>query len=37
MMYFDMLTLFGLISVVAVAAFLVHTCVTQGCSRCGCE
>jgi hypothetical protein len=37
MIYFDMLTFGGLLSVVAVAIFLVHTCLTQGCSRCHCK
>ena len=33
----DALTLAGLLAIIAVAAFLVHTCVTQGCSRCNCK
>lgn len=37
MFYFDLLTIGGLLSVAAVGVFLVHTCLTQGCSRCGCE
>ena len=37
MVYFDVLTISGLVSVAAVGAFLVRTCLTQGCSRCNCE
>ena len=34
MIYFDMLTISGLMSVAAVGLFLVRTCIAQGCSRC---
>lgn len=37
MFYFDMLTISGLLTVAAVGIFLIRTCLTQGCSRCGCE
>ena len=36
MFHFDALTITGIIAAVAVAAFLIHTCLTQGCSRCDC-
>jgi len=34
MFYFDALTLAGLIAAFSVAAFLAHTCLTTGSSRC---
>ncbi len=37
MIYFDALTIGGLIAVAAVGLFLVRTCMIQGCSRCSCE
>jgi hypothetical protein len=37
MIYFDMLTISGLLSVAAVGIFLIHTCLRQRCSRCGRE
>jgi hypothetical protein len=36
MLHFDALTITGLIAAISVAVFLVHTCMTQGCSRCDC-
>ena len=37
MFYFDALTMGGLLMVAATAIFLVHNCMTQGCSRCSGE
>ena len=37
MLYFDALTIGGLVMVAATALFLVRTCMTQGCSRCNCD
>jgi len=37
MFHFDALTIVGIIAIIGVAAFLVHTCLTQGCSRCDCK
>jgi len=37
MFYFDTLTIAGIIAAIGVAVFLVHTCLTQGCSRCDCK
>lgn len=34
MIYFDALTIGGLIAVAATGIFLIRTCITQGCSRC---
>lgn len=34
MLYFDTLTITGLLTALAVAVFLIHNCITQGCSRC---
>ena len=33
MFHFDALTIAGLVAVLVVAAFLIRTCITQGCSR----
>jgi hypothetical protein len=37
MIYFDALTIGGLIAVASVGLFLIRTCITQGCSRCSFE
>lgn len=37
MLHFDSLTIAGLIAVLAVAVFLIHNCITQGCSRRDCH
>lgn len=34
MFYFDALTITGLVAALVVAVFLIHNCITQGCSRC---
>lgn len=37
MLHFDSLTIVGIIAACGVAGFLIHTCLTKGCSRCDCK